>query len=60
VDGVSLVLTQGAEISGRVTLQGAGTRSAERLKVEIVAKGDEQGWFGARQEADYRRTGASC
>jgi len=58
VDGVSLVLTQGAEISGRVTLQGAGTRSAERLKVEIVAKGDEQGSFGARQEADVQKDGS--
>lgn len=57
VDSVSLVLTRGADISGRVTFEGKAAASAEETKVSIASK-DEEFAFGAQQDDDVEKDGS--
>jgi hypothetical protein len=56
VDRVSLTVTRGVDISGRVTFEGQAAASAQNLKISIQAR-DENFAFGSQQEDDVEKDG---
>jgi hypothetical protein len=56
VDSVSLLVTRGVDIPGRVTFEGQAAASAQNLKISIQAR-DEDFAFSSQQEEDVEKDG---
>ncbi|MGA8013507.1 MAG: carboxypeptidase-like regulatory domain-containing protein, partial [Candidatus Acidiferrales bacterium] len=57
VDSVSLVVSRGVDVSGRVAFEGQAAASARNLRVSIRGR-DEDFAFGSQQEEDVEKEGS--